>query len=184
MLKKSLIYTGIMAAIAGNAYATGENIITSKNYVDTTVAAKQPTLTAHDGDYAVLYPGDGDADGEVGERVIINYIGDADHEGELITAGAVATALNAKQDAIEGSNALNGKVITYSGTTGETGTKDVYNSSAQYNTQTNALVMANQVNGAITGGLNQLVTCAEYSTANDPTSGCILYQINTVSNVF
>ncbi len=38
----TFIFAGIMSAIIGNAYATGENIVTSKSYVDNTFQTKIP----------------------------------------------------------------------------------------------------------------------------------------------
>ena len=41
----TFIFAGIMSAIIGNAYATGENTVTSKSYVDAQDALKQDVIT-------------------------------------------------------------------------------------------------------------------------------------------
>ena len=175
-----IIAAALSAVTTAGAYATDDaatllkkKTVTSQNYVDTALATKQPILQGKEGNYAVVYPVTGtDEAGEVGERAIINYIGDADYEGELVTAGAVKTALDSKQAVIQGSNALNGKVITYTGTVGQVGTKDVYNSSNAYSGQGSALVEAQHVNAAVSAGFNGILTCADAPT-------CSLWQIDT-----
>jgi hypothetical protein len=45
MNTKSYIFAGIMSAVIGNAYAVGENTVTSKSYVDSTFQTKIPAKT-------------------------------------------------------------------------------------------------------------------------------------------
>ncbi len=56
----AFIFAGIMSAIIGNAYATGENIVTSKSYVDAQDALKQDVITTSmvttDGKEALTLP--------------------------------------------------------------------------------------------------------------------------------
>ena len=184
-MRWKLVITGafIGTIVATVAYAEGENVVTSQNYVDTQLATKQPVLTAQGGDYAVLYPNstNEDDDGEVGARAIGTSVYNYADAGDLVTVGGVNTALNAKQNSITGTN---GNVVVYDGTVGAVGSKPVYNSANAYNTQQNALVQANQVNAAITGGLAALITCAGRIDNSDETSPCILFQINPIDNVF
>ena len=114
--------------------ATKKKIVTSQKYVDDLSATKQEKLSAQSGDYAVIYPNSNSnqTDGAVTARPIIDYIADSSYNNQLITAGAVKTALNSKQEKIDGSNALNGKILTYTGTVGQTGTKDVYDDTASF----------------------------------------------------
>ena len=44
----TFIFAGIMSAIVGNAYATGENIVTSKSYVDSVFQTKIPATVTDD----------------------------------------------------------------------------------------------------------------------------------------
>ena len=174
-------------AVFGSAWAEGEDTVTSKAYVDTVVGAKQDAIPAKTGstNYAVLYPnttvtGHTQA-GQIQERAIVtNFQGD--DATALVTAGAVKTALDSKQDAITGTA---GNVLTFTGTEGQvTGTK-VYNSAQAYTAtdQSTALVTANQVNSAVTYGLNNFLTCAGW-VDDDPTKDCILYQIAVPATVF
>ena len=82
----TFIFAGIIAAITTNAMATGENIMTSKSYVDAQDALKQDKLPSKnltieiDGEDVnipsiVLYPADGENAGDVGEVGFIS--GDA-----------------------------------------------------------------------------------------------------------
>jgi len=56
----TFIFAGIMSAIIGNAYATGENTVTSKSYVDAQDAQKQDLITTSmvttDGKEALTLP--------------------------------------------------------------------------------------------------------------------------------
>ena len=171
--------------------ATKKKTVTSQKYVDDIAATKQTKLSAQGGDYAVIYPNseNNEADGAVTARPIINYIDDADFEGELITAGAVKTALDSKQNLIDGNSTLNGKVITYTGTVGQTGTRDVYNDSNSYSGQTGALVAAEHVNAGIANGFNAHLTCnaweGNYTAQTDPTGEhCLTYSVNTLSGTY
>ena len=175
MLKKSLIFSGFMAIIAGNAFATGENIVTSKAYVDHEVATKQAILSAQDGDYAVIYPNsvnDVD-DGAVTARAILTDVGAYDDGNELVTVGAVNTALAGKQNVLPNNTA--GTLVTYNGAVGSVGSANIYNSSSSYSGQTDAIVRAEHVNAAVAAGFAEHLTCS-----NPPT--CTLWQVNSTMN--
>ena len=180
---KSFIISGALGAIiSGGAYADdaatilAKKTVTSKNYVDTALATKQPILTAQDGDYAVLYPGDGEDDGAVRTRAIITSVGDYADGNELVTVGGVNTALAGKQNALPNNTA--GKLVTYNGAMGSVGSADVYDSTSTYSTQQNALVKAKQVNEAISAGFNGVLTCVD-------SPACTLWRIDdTMSGTY
>ena len=92
MKTKSYILAGIIAAITmGNAFATGENTVTSKSYVDARDELKQNKIPATGtnastpGDTVVTYT---DTAGTIGERGIYDGTGTMGSD-DLITAGAV-----------------------------------------------------------------------------------------------
>jgi hypothetical protein len=92
MKHNTLIFAGFMSVIIGNAYATGENIITSKSYVDAMDAKKQDTITAGTKGSVVTYDGeDENGHAQFSERGI--YDGSSTYTNndadELITAGTV-----------------------------------------------------------------------------------------------
>ena len=94
MKTKSYIFAGIIAAITmGNAYATGENTVTSKSYVDAMDATKQDKITAKTTGNVVTYNGTSNGQTKFDEVGIYNggaqYNSSTD-SGKLITAGTVA----------------------------------------------------------------------------------------------
>ena len=121
----TFIFAGIMSAIIGNAYATGENIVTSKSYVDNALEQKQDNISAEDdsliegqqdvtGMRAVLAPTDEpgvvnqiglwDAAGDrwawdIDEYFSSNTVGEREEIRQSIpTVGAVELGLNDKQN--------------------------------------------------------------------------------------
>ena len=84
MNTKSYILAGIIAAITmGNAYATGENTVTSKSYVDAQNALKQNLIpsknltttiseTSMSVPSMVLYPANGQNAGSIGETGFVS----------------------------------------------------------------------------------------------------------------
>ena len=106
MTSKTLIFAGIMAGIIGNAYATGENTVTSKSYVDARDELKQNKIPATGtnastpGDTVVTYT---NTAGTIGERAIFDYNTGWDaenqeivsgHEGDLVPAEEILPAVN------------------------------------------------------------------------------------------
>ena len=104
MRKTTFIFAGIMSAVIGNAYATGENTVTSKSYVDAQDALKQNKLhtasatPANNGTTVVTYT---DTEGATGERGIFDYETGWDdgwvaegHEDELVTAEAMSEVVS------------------------------------------------------------------------------------------
>ena len=93
MTSKTLIFAGIIAAITmGNAYATGENTVTSKSYVDARDELKQDKITAKTTGNVVTYNGTENGQTQFDEVGIYNggaqYNSSTD-SGKLITAGTV-----------------------------------------------------------------------------------------------
>lgn len=119
-MKKFLIL--IFAIIPISAFAAGENIPTSKSYVDTELAPKQDKITATGG---------------------------------------------------------NPQVLTNTGTPGEYGTKNIYDTSGEYSTQTDALIDAVTMNTAVQNAIDSEFTCVEYDQ-NDSTN-CLLFSLNGVT---
>ena len=105
-MKKIIITIMCVFGIA-NAYAENENAATSKEYVDTAIATKQPTIPAE------------------GNNVVITFDSSAD-------------------DGI--------------------GTKPIYDESASYASQQDALVTAATANAAVQMAINGEFYCKEYST--------------------
>ena len=105
-----------------------------------------------------------------------------------MTRGAVNTALNTKQETVNGASGSANKVVLYNSNGGLSGSdnpsKGVYNASNAYSGQTSNLVEAQHVNTAVQNGFNAHLTCAQYATPNDPTSNCLLYNINTLSSTY
>ncbi len=105
MTNKSLIFAGIFAAITSSSFATGENIVTSKSYVDNALEQKQNKIEAYNPNceiQSVLT--NTTTDGIVGKM----SIGDSDtldmdiyndpgyYDNVIPTAGAIAAVTQAK----------------------------------------------------------------------------------------
>lgn len=184
MKKICLIFGGILA-IAGNAYAV-TSTVTSKDYVDNAVATKQAIIPAQSGDYVVMYPNDdnGDDDGAIGmRRIITNVSSFGGGSNELVTVGAINSALQNKQDVIPAGTS--GNLVTYTGTVGTVGSASVYNASNSYSGQTTALVQAQHVNAAAMNAFNAHLTCNTYDTSGTQTAEhCLLWNVNNLSGTY
>ena len=94
MKTKSYILAGIIAAITmGNAYATGENTVTSKSYVDAMDATKQDKITAKTTGNVVTYNGTENGQTKFDEVGIYNgsaQYNESTDSDKLVTAGTVA----------------------------------------------------------------------------------------------
>lgn len=177
-ITKNLFIGAMAMAVTTGAYATGETTVTSKAYVDTEVAKKQAKLAGSGASVAVTYPTE--LGGTPTSRTINNSVGSSTSDTGLVETGAINTALNDKQQKLSGAQ---NTVITYGATAGgPTGSKAVYNASGSYNA--NALAEVGHVNTAIQNGFNAHLTCAQYATPNDPTSNCLLYNVNTLSDTY
>ncbi len=108
---RKILISIVGALVFCTAFAAGENIPTSKSYVDAGVAEKQDKISANNGA---------------------------------------------------------AQVLTNTGTAGEYGTKDIYNSTNAYATQTDALIDAVTMNTAVQNAIDSEFQCVEYNP-NDPT---------------
>ena len=96
-MKKFIITIMCVFYITG-AHAANENAATSKEYVDTAIAAKQPTIPAEGANVAMTF--DSTADDGIGTKQIYDETASyASQSDALVTAGAANTAV---QMAIQG----------------------------------------------------------------------------------
>ena len=97
--------------------------------------------------------------------------------GENVTTSKsyVDSALVPKQDIIEGTND-SPRVLTNTGTAGEYGTKEIYNSTNAYGTQQDALIDAATMNAAVQNAIDSEFQCIEW-VDNDPTKDCLLMDV-------
>ena len=160
----------------GSAFAAGQ-IITTQEYVDDAVAGKQDKLSGSSG-YAVTY---GSSAGSTAQRQIVTSLGSDTTATTLPTTGAVVAGLNAKQAILNGPA---NSVVTYTGTSGGTSSKGVYNASNSYSSQTDNLAEAGHVNAAVANAFNAHITCGSYATPGDTTSNCLLWNVNNLSGTY
>ena len=124
-MKKFLFILFGLFVVAG-AFAAGENVPTSKGYVDSKLGEKQDIIPANDG-----AP----------------------------------------------------RVLTNTGTTGEYGTKGIYDANGDYSAQQNALVDAATMNAGVQNAINTEFRCVEWVDPNDHTSECLLLDALGYSNL-
>ena len=182
-MKKLAVFLIAVVSI-GAAWAEGEpttpdpkQVVTSRYYVDTEIATKQPKLQQLGSDYIVTYPV---VDVEHPEnttptsRQISGTVSDAAADANKIpTVGAVNSALSNKQGLIGGGT--DGTVILNSGTPGTVQEKAIYSTT---NNATTGLLQANDANTIVQTQLNAHITCS--SPANGDSTNCLLWQINTL----
>ena len=192
---------GIVMATIGVANATEPDTVakrktvTSQYYVDTTLETKQSAVPAEDGNYVVLYPNSTGGDtahdeaGEINKRHISTTLttGSAPSGGDGVsvastdipTVGAVNSGLSNKQQKLSGTS---GKLVTFGDTAGTVGSADVYSTETgdTYANQTDALVRARDVNGAVANGFSELMSCRQYESGHEGDMNyCLLYLVNT-----
>ena len=122
---KKIIMSLVCLLVASGAFAAGENIATSKAYVDNAVAQKQEKIPANDGA---------------------------------------------------------AQVLTNTGTPGEIGTKNIYNSTGTYSEQTDSLITAGDFNTAVQNAIDTEFECIAWRDPNDHNSDCMLVQIRGVTD--
>ena len=171
MRVKSFIFAGALSAVATGAYAVGQNIPTSRAYVDSNVATKQAILSANGANTAVTFPTT--TGGTPGTRTINTSLGTSTSDTGLATTGSINTELNKKQGNINGTA---NTVVTYTGSSGGVSSKGVYSSGSAYSGQTGALTEAQHVNAAVQNGFNAHLTCANQD--------CTLWNVNTLSGTY
>ncbi|MBO4700851.1 MAG: hypothetical protein J5620_03845 [Alphaproteobacteria bacterium] len=147
--------------------------VTSRDYVDTTVGARQNKIAAGTGDRVVTYS---TTAGQIGSRAILDDLtGTTTTDTNLTTAEVAENAIYSKNQEVLNIGAPN--VLTYSGNAGTLTSTPIYDSTL--NTFSNGLVDAGTLNTAMTTAANDEMTCAEYATPGDATTECILWEINT-----
>ena len=110
MQKTAFIFAGIMSAIIGTAYATGENTVTSKSYVDAQDALKQDKITAGTTGNVVTYNGE-DANGQAqfNERGI--YSGSATYTNNDADKLVTASVVKGMADTLESMTIADNKLV-------------------------------------------------------------------------
>ena len=91
----------------------------------------------------------------------------------------IDSELSQKQDTIERTTG-NNKALTNTGTAGEYGTKDIYDSTSSYAEQTDALIDAQTMNAAVQNAINAEFVCISW-VDDDPTKDCLLMEIRSVT---
>ena len=122
---KKFVVLLVCLLVVGGAFAAGENIATSKAYVDNAVAQKQDTIPTNDG-----------------------------------------TA----------------QVLTNTGVAGEIGTKNIYDPTGEYATQTDSLITAGDFNTAVQNAIDTEFECIAWRNPDDHNSDCMLVQIRGVTD--
>ena len=176
------IFVAITAVMLGFSDAIAGTTLTSKDYVDTAVAAKQPKISGTNGS-AITY---GASAGAYNERAIVTSVGTDTAATTLPTAGAVVKGLNGKQEAIAGGTS--GNLVAYSGTAGTVGVQTVYKTTSTYASQPTALVQAQHVNTATQNAFNAVMTCnawdPDVAVADRTDENCWLWNVNRLSGTY
>ncbi len=173
-MKKFIIAVMCAFCVVG-AYAAGENErATSVGYVAEELETRQDKFNKLGADTAMTYSGS--TDGAIGTCTITGDLGAETNTTNtaLPTVGAVNTKVANKQDEL---NFAANTVLMDTGISGEPAAKGIYQSSGDYNTQTDSLVEAATFNAALQNAINSEFTCAQRKDPNDPTSKCLLFNI-------
>ena len=143
----TFIFAGIMSVIVGNAYATGENTVTSKSYVDAQDALKQDAITAKTTGNVVTYNGTQNGQAQFDERAIFdrntgwdyeNEVISKGHEGDLMTAGDVLPNITDIYSSIDAMHGGPGTVVVRGESGMPTESRNIYDGSTTYNASTDA----------------------------------------------
>lgn len=148
-----------------NAYVSSSKMVTTQTYVDNVLSGKQTRIT-QTGTNKLMTFGNGTG-ATPGSRDIVSTLGTSTSATTVPTVGPIVTAVNNKQDAVNGTANY---VMTGTGTSGTVGEKPVYSATTNY---TNALVTAQTINTAAMEAANGELTCID----ND----CLLWQIRTTT---
>ncbi|MBQ6736537.1 MAG: hypothetical protein IJQ90_03565 [Alphaproteobacteria bacterium] len=115
-------------------------------------------------------------------RFFISIIGalavfSAGAAGETVptTKSYVDSALTQKQDTIERTTGAS-QVLTNTGTEGEVGTKEIYDSAGAYVEQSNALIDAQTMNTGVQNAIDSEFQCISW-VDDDPTKDCLLMEL-------
>ena len=173
-----LLFYAVALFATTHAFAVSK-VVTTQTYVDGVAAGKQDLLTGT-ANSIVTYTAQS---GVTGERAIDTSLASATTSDTSIpTAGAVMTALNAKQNLMSGTE---NTVVTYTGASGGVGSRAIYQDSGTYNSQPSALAQANHVNAAVINAFNAHITCHQYDTSGTRTAEhCLTWNVNSLSGTY
>ena len=150
-MKHLIAFVAMFGTFITFAHADDENVITSKKYVDDEMAKLQPQFANLGNDKLMVYSDT--TDGEVTSRDIVTTLGDSTTASTIPTIGAINTALNTKQNIVNG-NA--GWVMENTGlASGSVKQKPIYSTTNNYTT---ALVEAETLNTIVTNAVNSELT--------------------------
>lgn len=161
--------TAVFNAYAPSSSASGD-AITTQTYVDNALNGKQAKITTTGTNKLMTY---GASTGATpGSRDIVTTLGTSTSATTVPTAGPIVTAVNNKQNAVNGTADY---VMTGTGTAGTLGEKPVYSATTNY---TNALVTAQTINAAAANAANGEMSCHTYVSGQSQTpANCLLWQI-------
>ena len=107
--------------------------------------------------------------------VFIGFSNVAVGENILTTQSFVDSSVAQKQDKIPANNGVT-QVLMNTGTPGNVATKDIYDSTGAYGTQTESLVTAEQFNAAVQNAIDTEFVCISWVN-DDPNDECLLVDI-------
>lgn len=159
----------VFNAYAPSSSASG-NTVTTQTYVDNALNTKQAKITTTGTNKLMTY---GSSTGATpGSRDIVTALGTSTSATTVPTVGPIVTAVNNKQNAVNGTADY---VMTGTGTAGTLGEKPVYSASAQLST---ALVTAQTINTAAMDAANSEMMCHSYvANASQTPENCLLWEI-------
>ena len=168
-MKKFVInLIGTMFTVA--AFATGENVVTSQQFVDDELSNRQDLVQPKSGDKAMTAPVAPATKGAIGEREIKTNLGNEStnqSDPSLTTVGTVNAAIDTKQAKLNKYPA-GVNVVTYTGTQTDQAATDGYRGAGvttitpiydeTVNTYGNGLVRAETLNTAVQRGIRRSLT--------------------------
>ena len=199
MRKVIINLIGIMFTVA--AFAAGENVVTSQQFVDDELSNRQDLVQPKSGDKAMTAPVAPAAKGAIGEREIKTTLGNEStnqSDTGITTVGTIKAAIDTKQAKLNNYPA-GVNVVTYTGTETDQQATDGYRGAGvttitpiydeTVNTYGNGLVRAETLNTAVQRGIRRslspvsagfminkigdvLPTTIYASASDEPTSYC------------
>lgn len=161
--------TAVFNAYAPSSSVSG-NTVTTQTYVDNALNTKQAKITTT-GTNKLMTFGNGTG-ATPGSRDIVSTLGTSTSATTVPETGPIVTAVNNKQNAVNGTADY---VMTGTGTAGTLGEKPVYSASAQLST---ALVTAQTINTAAMDAANSEMMCHSYvANASQTPENCLLWEI-------
>lgn len=215
-MKTSFLTIGLIIsaiAVSTGAFATGENTVTSKSYVDAMDATKQDKITAKTSGNVVTYNGtDANGQAQFDERGIFDYEtgGEWDennmyqvaegHEGDLMTADDYWNNINDISGYLDRTLGESNTVVIRDGLGRPFDSRNIYDGSTTYNASTDAqsLITAGAVQGQIDASVTNVTN--QITNINNQLNGqtlesigvpsltcankeCTLYQVTTNAGI-